>query len=255
MSGHADDSRIECAAHGSSQGAFVCQHLTVGSGLGFNQGFDPDDPDALCPDAWCDACEQCLQAEGEWNDRAMAFAGIKMLCSHCYEKLREDNWIQDDEGYEDLAASGFEYLQARQSELMDEFRIDQHERWDWDQTSGKIVFSHQGVPQVDADIHFVGSVSTVSGTWMWAWANESLEESVKALSRSVRELGEELGYLRLAAAHWPATEEDGWEMTAIAAKALDASGAYRTGDDNGYTYMILKNVRWIRPQPGHSSRH
>ena len=45
MSGHADDSGIECAAHGSSQGAFVCQHLTVGSGLGFNQGFDPDDPD------------------------------------------------------------------------------------------------------------------------------------------------------------------------------------------------------------------
>ena len=72
------------------------------------------------------------------------------------------------------------------------------------------------------------------------------------------QVGWELTRRALALGHnvlaWDQAELDITDAAAVD-QALDASGAYRTGKDNGYTYMILKNVRWIRPQPGHSSRH
>ena len=33
-------------------------------------------------------------------------------------------------------------------------------------------------------------------------------------------------------------------MTSIAAYLLDAKGAYRTPDDNGFTFMIFTDVQW-----------
>lgn len=35
-------------------------------------------------------------------------------------------------------------------------------------------------------------------------------------------------------------------MTAIAAYLLKAEGVYRTPGDNGYTFMILQNVRFAK---------
>ena len=126
-----------------------------------------------------------------------------------------------------------------------EYKINEHERWDWEQETGTIIFSHEGKPQVEAEIHFSGSFSTKSNTWMWAWANDSLDNAIKSSSRKAREIGEELGLLQLVAAHWAATEVDGWEMTAVLAKAMNAIGAYRTPSESGYTYMVITKAKWI----------
>ena len=239
------DKKVECGIHGTATATFVCQHLAKGEKHGFYWSYDPDNPDDLYPDAWCDECNKVLDEEGEWNDKSEEFASIKLLCSHCYEEIRERNWIQDDDAFHDLISSSFQYLEKRQEEFLDKYRINNHERWDWDQETGKLVFSHEGVPQIEADIHFSGTFSTNSNTWMWAWANDSLEETVKLSSRKVRKIGEEMNLLKLAAAHWDATEVDGWEMTAVLAKTINAIGAYRTPGDNGYTYMVVTKANWV----------
>jgi hypothetical protein len=71
---------VTCEAHGDRQAAFVCQHLLSGSGLGFNWAEDSENPDAHCPDAWCDTCNTALEAAGEWTESAMALANIKLVC-------------------------------------------------------------------------------------------------------------------------------------------------------------------------------
>ncbi|MBX2923339.1 MAG: hypothetical protein KF746_14150 [Chitinophagaceae bacterium] len=38
-----------------------------------------------------DECEAVRQNEGEWNDRSMAFAGIKVVCENCYFEMKELN--------------------------------------------------------------------------------------------------------------------------------------------------------------------
>jgi len=239
------ENNVECGEHGSRGGAFVCCHLVKGERLGFNYGVDPDEPDALYPDAWCDACEQVRQLEGGWNDRSKAHADVTLLCSGCYEALRERNWLQDEEHFHALLCESVEFLQPRHAAFLERFRINDHERWDWDQATGKLLFSHHGVPQVEADIGFSGSLSTESDSWMWSWANDSQDETVRTPSRKVRALGDQLGYLKLASAIWPATEEDGWEMTTIMAKTLDAIGVYRTPREHGYMYMVILNARWV----------
>lgn len=239
------DTKVECGKHGATTATYVCQHLVKGEKLGFNQGYDPDNPDDLYPDAWCDECNKVLEDEGEWNDKSEGFAGIKLLCSHCYEETRERNWHQDNEAFHEFVSSSFRFLEKRQEVFIDQYKVNNHERWDWDQETGKLVFSHDGIKQVEADIHFSGTFSKHSSTWMWAWANDSLEETVKSSSRKVRVIGEEQGFLNLVAAHWNATEANGWEMTAILAKAINAIGAYRTPSDNGYTYMVVTKARWV----------
>jgi len=239
------DNKVECGTHGTTNATFLCKHLIEGEKLGFNLGVAPENQDELCPDAWCDECEKVLDAEGEWNDASEKFAGIKVVCSCCYEGIRERNWIQNDEVFHDLVKSSFAFIEPRQKDFLSKYKAGEHERWGWHQETGKLVFSHNGKPQVEADIHFSGTYSTVSETWMWAWANESLEEKVKYSSRQVRAMGEELGLKQLVAARYEATEVDGWEMTSVLAKRLDAIGVYRTPDDSGFSYMVVTKAKWV----------
>ncbi len=239
------DNKVECKTHGSAGATFICQHLIGGENLGFNLGYDPETPDELHPDAWCDECEKILDSEGEWNDKSEEFADIKIVCSHCYENIRERNWVQDDEVFHDLICSSFRYLESKQEGFLKKYKAGEHDRWDWYQETGKLIFTHDGKPQVEADIHFSGTFSTQSDTWMWAWANKSIDEKVKASSRDIKEMGEELGLKELVAGRWAATEVDGWEMTAVLAKHLKAIGSYRTPSDNGFTYMVVTKAKWI----------
>ncbi len=241
-----DNYTVNCDTHGESGGAFICQHLVNDSEkLGFYLGYDPERPDSLHPDAWCGECEVVLNREGEWNDVATAFADIKIVCGKCYENIRDKNWLEDAEIVNTLLADCREYLEKKQPKLVEQFKLDVHERWDWDQTTGKLIFSHDGEPQVVASVQFAGSFSTETNTWMWAWANESLDDNIKSGSKVVRDIGQQRGYRKLAAGHWPADVVDAWEMTAVLAKHIDAIGFYRTPSDNGFLYMAITDAVWV----------
>lgn len=241
-----DDYKVECGVHGTSPATFICHHLSHHrENQGFHMGYDPEDPDVLYPDAWCDQCNEVLEQEGEWNDTSEAFAKIKVVCANCYCSIRAKNWLQDEEALSHLIGDSFDYLQAMQDTFMKAYNIGDCERWDWDQEMGTLIFSHEGKPTVECDVHFVGTLSTLSKTWMWAWANQSLSDKVKEQSRLVRRIGDERQFLPLACPKWSADETDGWEMTAIMAKAVGAIGAYRTPDENGFVYMVVSKARWV----------
>jgi hypothetical protein len=236
---------VECGKHGTRKSTFVCQHLVTGESLGFH--YATDDSDDPCPDAWCDHCENAFQAEGaEWNDRSEAVAGVKLLCDACYEAARARNWREDKGAFDEFMRDAVAYLEFAQADLRNRFRLSDYDKYHWDQDTGELVFLTGNVAKVIATIQFVGSVSTRSDTWLWSWANPSYLESVRAGVRKVRKYGEERNFLKLAAAHWPATEADGWDMAAVAAYLLGARGVYRTPGDNGFTFMVLTDVKWAQ---------
>jgi|CXWL01.1.fsa_nt_gi hypothetical protein len=235
---------VTCGSHGERAGAYLCQHLIDGSNLGFHWGLDEENPDSIWPDAWCDDCDAMLPRNGEWGEITRAFVGVKLVCDLCYEQARSRNWRQDTGVFDRLCCEAVAYLKDKQAETMKEFRISEYERYDWDQDTGQLIFSHNGKARVIGDIAFVGSISVTSNTWLWSWANTSLMESVRGGIREVRRYGEENGFIKLASARWTASEVDGWEMTAIAAFLLSAIGAYRTPKDNGFTFMIISKIRW-----------
>jgi hypothetical protein len=240
------DIKISCATHGDSDGALVCQHLASGEQRGFHWAHDEDHPDAWCPDAWCDECEAALNGAGEWTQQLVERADLRLVCSCCYSTIRKKNWIQDDAAYQQLLDESCAWLHQRQEVFARRFRIGDHERWDYDQDTAQLVFSNEGLPGVICDVVFVGSFSTHGNTWLWAWANETNAERVKARMREVRAHGEKNGYESTAGAFWPAHEADGWQMTSIAAFLLDAIGAYRVPNENGYLFMVITKASWAQ---------
>jgi hypothetical protein len=80
---------IDCVEHGTTQGAFICQHLlSDAQQLWCSERPSAENP---CPDAWCLACDEHFQAEGEWNKNNEGKVPIKLVCQGCYTRLRLGN--------------------------------------------------------------------------------------------------------------------------------------------------------------------
>ena len=239
-----DKNTINCGKHGNCNATFICNHLVNGKNLGFNCGYDEDNTDETHPDAWCDECDQIFEKEG-WTDKAAKFADIKVLCASCYEEIRLRNWYDNEDKFDELIRESYSYMEDKQKDLMEKYKIGSYERWDWDQETGLLVFSHDGITRVEAKICFSGSLSTISNTWLWSWGNTSTKESMKSEARKVRDLGDDLNIMKLSCAKWKADEIDGWEMTIIMAKELKSIGVYRTPNEKGFSYMVISDAWWV----------
>lgn len=153
-----------------------------------------------------------------------------------------------EEEFTALSEKAYAYLDEKQALAIEQFDLESYERYDWDQEKGELVWSDNGVPKVIADIQFVGSVSTKSKTWLWSWANSTVLDPLSRDIHEVQSFGQAHGIRKLTDEKWPADEVDGWEMTAIAAYVLNALGAYRSPDDDGFTYMVFTRLRFAPGQ-------
>lgn len=89
------DRYIKCSNHEYRRRSFVCKHLNHTTIVGFEEAFETYEDMELLEDddlqAWCDECEAVRQNEGEWNEKSMAFAQIKVVCEKCYFEMKEFN--------------------------------------------------------------------------------------------------------------------------------------------------------------------
>lgn len=89
------DKYVECEVHEYRRIAFVCKHLNHKTKVGFQEAFETVEDMELSDDddfqAWCDKCEVVRQSEGEWSEKLMKFAGIKVVCEKCYFEMKELN--------------------------------------------------------------------------------------------------------------------------------------------------------------------
>ena len=89
------DRYVQCGEHDYKRRAFICRHLNKKTKVGFEESFETYENMELFDDddlqAWCSECEQVRQKEGEWNDKSMEFAQIKVVCEDCYFEMKELN--------------------------------------------------------------------------------------------------------------------------------------------------------------------
>lgn len=126
-----------------------------------------------------------------------------------------------------------------------EFRILNYEHWHYDQDTAELVFSDAGIPKVMVHFQIAGSISKQGKSWMWAWANESLNPKLTTWSNRVREFGKEHGIRKLVEDCWRADEDDGWEMTAITTFLTSAKGAYRCPDEDGFLFLVYTDIGFV----------
>jgi hypothetical protein len=81
--------QVKCGTHDVGYATFICEHLMSKPG----QEWFSDDPTEgnQWPDAWCAACQDLFQKQGEWNDKNSSGRHIRALCHHCYESLRSQS--------------------------------------------------------------------------------------------------------------------------------------------------------------------
>jgi hypothetical protein len=130
--------------------------------------------------------------------------------------------------------------------LEEEIRLGTYQRFDWSQDTREITFSEAGSPRVVAAFQFVGTLSKNTGTWLWSWANESLDPAVKQQLLEVQRFGVAHDLPPILQDEWPADEADGWDMTALAANLLQAVGAYRAPGSSGHSFLVLTRVEWVK---------
>ncbi len=119
-------------------------------------------------------------------------------------------------------------------------RHGRYKRWDWDHAAVMLTFSDPNKPSLQIHVTVVGS--TQGDRWQWTWANKNFEDRSRLGMEQVREFGEARGFEKLTTPFLDADEHTGWEMTSVASHILKALGSYRFPTDEGFCYLVFRNV-------------
>lgn len=148
--------------------------------------------------------------------------------------------------YLDLLEESRRYLDVQQAECDRKYGLKQFNRMDYEQETGRMIFSDVGVvPRLVADFQIVGSLSMKSHTWLWAWDNPYLLDNTIHEIWKVKGFGDLNDIEKLSSPKWQASEQDAWDMTAIAANLLKARGAYSFPSDDIRVFVIFIRMKMI----------
>lgn len=134
---------------------------------------------------------------------------------------------------------------SRAEKLNETYKLGDFERWDYLQEDGKLRFSNGGKVRVIAEAQIVGSFSIFNGTWMWSWANESVDKAVKRDIEKVKDFGEKNRFPKLTKKLFECEEEDAWTLTKAAGEVLNAKGTYRGQIQDGWVYFLITDIEQV----------
>lgn len=141
-----------------------------------------------------------------------------------------------------LLEGSMEGLQLQTEAHQSTWQFGQEEQWNFDQDSGELVFTFSDkIAKAPAQI--IGTFDGQTSTWMWAWANPSIAESLKTAAQRVLDYGKQHGIARLTTAKWTAEETDGWQMTALANRLCSSNGAYRGPAGTTLVFMTFGDIQ------------
>lgn len=120
-------------------------------------------------------------------------------------------------------------------------------RWDLDQEDGLLVFTTKKVTAT-APAQVIGTYSTESGTFLWAWDHPSILPPLREHARRVREYGELHGIASLTTRKLGCEELAAWEFAAFACHLCEAQGAYRGPAGTAMVFMTFGEVTLSRPK-------
>lgn len=151
----------------------------------------------------------------------------------------QESW----EKYRDEACKSFV---ERSNKVNEEFKLASYERWDVNQATGKLIFSDKGVAKVIATVEFVGSWSSISNTWLWAWNNPSIVPAMKKKVEKVKDVGKQKMFSELSTSKLSSDEEYAWTLTAVAGHLLGAKTAYRAPYEGGSGFLLVFDIKWAK---------
>lgn len=114
--------------------------------------------------------------------------------------------------------------------------------WAADLEAGTISFVNDKGWTITAPVQVIGTLNTADGTWLWGWDHPSAPDPVAQHARLVRAFGEKHGLGALTTRKIEATQEDGWEFTALACHLAGAQGGYRGPAGKTMVFMTFGEI-------------
>lgn len=145
----------------------------------------------------------------------------------------------------ELVTQADAYTSDCQERLKTEFSLLDYPRYDYDQESATLIFSGADRPNLKLTIQVIGSWAAKSGTWLWAWENDSILLDAREHVHVLQQFGKQCAFERLSNAYFEATEADAWELTHIACLLLQGDGVYRAPDEDGALFMVLSDAELV----------
>jgi hypothetical protein len=134
-----------------------------------------------------------------------------------------------------------EELQLKTETHANAWGLGRTDRWDMNQQDGRLVFTSKKLTAT-ALAQIIGTYSTQTGTWLWAWGHPSVLQPLQEHARRVREYGELHDIPALTTRKLECSEEEAWEFTALACHLCGAQGAYRGPVGPARVFMTFGEV-------------
>lgn len=132
-------------------------------------------------------------------------------------------------------------MQRRNDEWHARFRLT-NDPFRWDLETATIRF-HRATDHVVASLCLIGTISDVEGTFLWAWANDTIPHSATAGLQEVQRFGEAHRLTLLIEPEFPASRADALEILATAGRILDADGVFIDSAGDVTCFFALKSFR------------
>ncbi|MBF5005118.1 DUF6882 domain-containing protein [Diaphorobacter caeni] len=169
----------------------------------------------------------------------------------------EEEGVERGEGFTRMSAADFESfvdiavdeLSSKQDALISEHGFGGFARWYFDQASEKLeMFDEEDRKLFEADVIDIGSYSSSSGTWKWAWSNESVLPALREKSAVLKALERTTGRRMFIVPEAFKLDEEcmAWELAALCVQQLRAMGVYRAPDSAGRLNNFLAIIA-VRP--------
>ena len=113
--------------------------------------------------------------------------------------------------------------------------------WDLDQRTGLLTWRLPDRTAI-APAQVIGSYDPATGSWLWAWANNSIPPMMARESRVVHDWAEENGHTGLTQPRIEADLDKATAMAAIALRVTDATGYFRGDGDETIPFLTFGPV-------------
>ncbi|MGJ3648677.1 DUF6882 domain-containing protein [Sphingomonas sp. GlSt437] len=114
-------------------------------------------------------------------------------------------------------------------------------RWAVDMEIGLITFTGKDAV-ARAPVQVIGTRSLADGTFLWARDHPSIPVPLRRHAALVKAFGEQQGLKAMTTRKIEASEEEAWELTALAVHLAGADGAYRGPTDKAEVFMTFGEI-------------
>lgn len=143
--------------------------------------------------------------------------------------------------YEALIERSMNSLQLKNQFHCDNWKLDEAS-WSVDQDEGTIIFHAPDNVMVTAPVQIIGTYDQHVGSWMWGWANSSIEEPLMRDAIAVKAYGERQDNSLLTSRVSYIEEYDAWQLAALACELNEQQGVYRGVAGSTLIFMTFGQV-------------